>query len=157
MPSKTTRRLFRRSLKRGPLLAGALAALLAAGEAAARTVRIVQAQSLELRRIDEQEIVIISGGEGGEGGGLVELRLDDDVVRAMRVEYNRTRRTLTLVGQATYRSARDGQDLRGENLVVDLGSEQLTGEDVLISDGEIIYTAPSRRSTSSTASAALSP
>ena len=97
-------------------------------------MRIVQAQSLELRRIDEQEIVIISGGPDG---GLVELRVDDDVVRAARVEYNRTRRTLTLVGQATYRTARDGQDLSGENLVVDLAAEQLTGEDVLISDGDI--------------------
>ncbi|MDL2345501.1 hypothetical protein QOL99_15275 [Deinococcus sp. MIMF12] len=138
MPSKTIGRLFghtvRRTLKRGPLLAGALAALLAVGEAAARTVRIVQAQSLELRRIDDQEIVIISGGPDG---GLVELRVDDDVVRAARVEYNRTRRTLTLVGTASYRTARDGQDLRGENLVVDLGSEELTGEDVLISDGDI--------------------
>ncbi|EYB68437.1 hypothetical protein DEIPH_ctg023orf0024 [Deinococcus phoenicis] len=97
-------------------------------------MRIVQAQTLELRRLDDQEIVIITGGAGG---GPVELRVDDDVVRATRVEYNRTRRTLTLIGAATYHTARDNQNLQGENLVVDLAGEQLTGEDVLISDGDI--------------------
>lgn len=135
MASRAVRNLFRRPLRRGAV-AGltVLAGLLALGGAEARTVRIVQAQSLELRRLDSQEIVVISGGADG---GLVELRVDDDVVRARRVEYNRTRRTLTLVGTATYHTARDNQDLRGENLVVDLAEEQLTGEDVLISDGDI--------------------
>ncbi|GAA5514511.1 LPS-assembly protein LptD [Deinococcus carri] len=137
MPSKAGRRgasLGRLLRRRGTLLSlTALLSLAALGEAGARTVRIVQAQTLELRRLDDQEIVIISGGEGGP----VELRVDDDVVRAGRVEYNRTRRTLTLLGAATYHTARDNQDLRGENLVVDLAGEQLTGEDVLISDGDI--------------------
>lgn len=100
------------------------------GAAEARTVRIVSADTLELRQVDGQELVIISGE-------AVELRVDDDVVRARRVEFNRTRRVLTLVGAASYRSARDSQDLRGENLVVELGQEQVTGEDVLISDSQL--------------------
>ncbi|GHG24497.1 hypothetical protein CBQ26_11310 [Deinococcus indicus] len=98
--------------------------------AGARTVRIISADTLELRQVDGQELVIISGE-------AVELRVDDDVVRARRVEFNRTRRVLTLVGAASYRSARDSQDLRGENLVVELGQEQVTGEDVLISDSQL--------------------
>ncbi|ACO45266.1 hypothetical protein DEDE109153_09930 [Deinococcus deserti] len=106
------------------LLAGAM------GAAEARTVRIISADTLELRQVDGQELVIITGES-------VELRVDDDVVRARRVEFNRTRRTLTLVGAARYTTAKDGQDLRGENLVVDLGEEQITGEDVLISDDEL--------------------
>ncbi|WP_102128208.1 hypothetical protein [Deinococcus planocerae] len=138
MSSRAVGRLFRRGgrrLRRGAIVAlAALAGAVALGSAEARTVRIVQAQSLELRRLDDQEIVIITGGEGGE---QVELRVDDDVVRAARVEYNRTRRTLTLVGAATYRTARDGQTLTGENLVVDLAGEQLTGEDVIISDADL--------------------
>ncbi|MEF2280355.1 hypothetical protein V3W47_18835 [Deinococcus sp. YIM 134068] len=137
MPSKAASRLFRRGegRRRGALLAVAsLLGLSALGEAAARTVRIVQAQTLELRRVDEQELVVITGGENG---AQVELRVDEDVVRAVRVEYNRTRRTLTLIGAATYRTAADGQTLTGENLVVDLAGEQLTGEDVLISDADI--------------------
>ncbi|WP_019586370.1 hypothetical protein [Deinococcus apachensis] len=135
MASKTIGNLFRRKVRRGALVAlASLAGLLALGEAGARTVRIVQAQTLELRRVDDQEIVVITGGESG---GTVELRVDDDVVLAQRVEYNRTRRTLTLIGSATYRTAKEGQNLQGENLVVDLGQEQLTGEDVLISDGNL--------------------
>ncbi|GAA0510842.1 hypothetical protein [Deinococcus depolymerans] len=98
--------------------------------AGARTVRIISADTLELRQVDGQELVIITGGN-------VELRVDEDVVRAQRVEFNRTRRVLTLVGAASYRSARDRQDLRGENLVVELGQEQVTGEDVLISDSQL--------------------
>lgn len=99
------------------------------GGAQARTVKIISADTLELRQVDDQELVIITGD--------VELRVDDDVVRARRVEFNRTRRTLTLIGAASYRSAGDGQDLRGENLVVELGQEQVTGEDVLISDSQL--------------------
>ncbi|MDV6375641.1 hypothetical protein ORD21_13660 [Deinococcus sp. ZS9-10] len=100
------------------------------GNAEARTVKIITADTLELRQIDGQELVIISGGN-------VEMRVDDDVVRARRVEYNRTRRTLTLVGAASYRSAADGQNLSGENLVIELGDQQITGQDVLISDADL--------------------
>ena len=74
------------------------------GGAQARTVKIISADTLELRQVDGQELVIITGE-------AVELRVDDDVVRARRVEFNRTRRVLTLVGAASYRSAGDGQDL----------------------------------------------
>ncbi|GGS07774.1 hypothetical protein GCM10008960_37700 [Deinococcus sedimenti] len=104
--------------------------LLALGGAQARTVKIVSADTLELRQVDGQELVVISGEN-------VELRVDDDVVRAKRVEFNRTRRTLTLIGAASYRSAKDGEDIRGENLVVELGKEQVSGEDVLISDARL--------------------
>lgn len=98
--------------------------------AEARTIKIVTAQTLELRNQGGQELVIISGEN-------VEIRVDDDVVKAKRVELNRTRRTLTLVGAATYHTAKDGQDLEGENLVVDLGSEAVTGTDVLVSDADL--------------------
>ncbi|MBZ9751910.1 hypothetical protein K7W42_13700 [Deinococcus sp. HMF7604] len=111
-------------------LVGALLALGLLGGAQARTVKIISADTLELRQVDGQELVIIAGEN-------VELRVDEDVVRAKRVEFNRTRRTLTLVGAASYRSAKDAQDLRGENLVVELGQEQVTGEDVLISDAAL--------------------
>lgn len=119
-----------RALARNAVLAAGLLGAAVLGEAGARTVRIISADTLELRQVDGQELVIISGAN-------VELRVDDDVVRARRVEYNRTRRTLTLVGAARYRSASDGQDLSGENLVVELGDEQITGQDVLISDADL--------------------
>jgi hypothetical protein len=118
----------------GVLLGAALTFAGLLGGAEARTVKIISADTLELRQLDGQELVLISGGQ--ESGG-VELRVDDDIVRALRVEYNRTRRTLTLVGQASYFSASDAQTLTGENLVVDLGTEELTGQDVLISDADL--------------------
>ncbi|ADV68728.1 hypothetical protein [Deinococcus maricopensis] len=105
--------------------------------ASARTVEIVQADRLELRKVDGQEIVVISGER-------VQLKVDDDVINASRVEYNRTRRTLTIVGNGTYLSHPKGptgvtteQVLRGQDLVVDLGTQALTGEDVLVSDAAL--------------------
>ena len=131
MKGTTRSRLGRRATRRARSAALTLALLgLLGGMAGARTVRIITADTLELRNVDDQELVVI-------GGELVELRVDDDVVRATRVEFNRTRRTLTLVGRATYRSAKDGQVMTGENLVVDLGAEQVSGEDVLMSDADL--------------------
>ncbi|MFC6592352.1 hypothetical protein ACFP81_10335 [Deinococcus lacus] len=108
------------------------------GAAEARTVRITEAGALELRRVTvegaEQELVILTAAAGGR----VELRVDDDVVRAQRIEFNRTARTLTLIGEASYYTAKDGQTLGGTDLVVDLKTESLTGEDVLVSDSELL-------------------
>lgn len=112
-------------------LAGLLA--FAAPLAQARTVQIVRADSLELNTVDNQEIVVISGDK-------VELKIDDDVVTASRVEFNRSRRTLMLVGEGSY-DAIDAQGKRqhlsGENLVVHLGSQSLSGEDVIVSDANL--------------------
>ncbi|ANE44312.1 LPS-assembly protein LptD [Deinococcus puniceus] len=130
--SGTVRR--RKNRLAGLLLGAALTFAGLVGGAEARTVKIISADTLELRQLDGQEIVLISGAQ--ESGG-VELRVDDDIVKALRVEYNRTRRTLTLVGKASYFSASDAQTLTGENLVVDLGTEELTGQDVLISDADL--------------------
>lgn len=113
------------------LLAGVL--LLGLGSAQARTVRIIQADNLEMNKVDDQEIVVISGER-------VELHIDDDVVVASRVEFNRTRRTLTLIGNGRYDaidSQGHEQHMVGDNLVVNLGSQALTGEDVIISDSEL--------------------
>ncbi|WP_022800280.1 hypothetical protein [Deinococcus ficus] len=120
-----TSRLARRA--RPLLLAAGLLGAGLFGLAEARTVKIVSADTLELRQVDGQELVVITGE-------IVELRVDDDVVKARRVEYNRTRRTLTLVGAASYYNAAEKQTLTGENLIVSLGDEQISGEDVLISD-----------------------
>ncbi len=122
--------------------------LLGLGSAQARTVRIIQADNLEMNTVDDQDIVVISGER-------VELHIDDDVVVATRVEFNRTHRTLTLVGQGRYDaidSAGNEQHMTGENLVVNLGTQALTGEDVIISDstlqirGEAIERVPGRLS-----------
>ncbi|RTR29403.1 LPS-assembly protein LptD [Deinococcus radiophilus] len=120
-----------RALALGLLAAGGT--LLSSAQAA--TVRIVDAGSLELRRFEDQELVIISADEDSPGG-LVEVELDGETLRARRIEFNRTARTLTLVGGARYASD-EGQDLAGEDLVVDLATNSLTGEDVLVSQGKL--------------------
>lgn len=97
------------------------------GSSNVRMIRIVTADSLELRQIDGQEFVIIAGER-------VELRVGDDVVKAQRVEYNRVQRILTLLGEASYLTAKTNQTLSGDNLVVDLAAKAVSGEDVLISD-----------------------
>ena len=113
------------------LLSGLL--LLGLGSASARTIRIIQAERLELNTVDDQEIVVISGDR-------VELHIDNDVVIASRVEFNRSRRTLTLIGRGRY-DAVDGkgavQQLIGSDLVVNLGNQAVTGEDVILSDSDI--------------------
>lgn len=110
-----------------------LAALSAFALAQARTVEIVSAERLELRKVDGQDLVVISGDP-------VELHIDNDVIKARRVEFNRSRRVLTLVGAGSYLSHPLGADgtpteqlVTGQNIVVDLGSENLAGEDVIVS------------------------
>ena len=126
------------------LLAGLL--LLGLGSASARTIRIIQADRLELNKVDGQEIVVISGER-------VELHVDDDVVIATRVEFNRSRRTLTLIGRGRYDAvnAQGGvQQLVGSDLVVNLGNQAVTGQDVILSDtdleirGEAVERVPGR-------------
>lgn len=101
----------------------------------ARTVEIVEAERLELRRLDGQELIVISGNPA-------RLRVGDDEVSAERVEYNRASRTLTLLGGAQFRTfevgpggTRTPQLLTGEALVVNLGNQNLGGEDVIVSSG----------------------
>lgn len=114
--------------------------------AEARTVKIVEAQTLELRNVDvagldgkmeTQEFIVIAGSR-------VELRLDASTVVATRVEFNKTRRTLTLVGKGKYinvstdkNGVSSSQTLEGENLVVDLTSEGVEGADVLVSTAQL--------------------
>ena len=107
--------------------------LLGLGSAESRTIRIVQADRLELNKVDGQEIVVISGDR-------VELNIDSDVVIATRVEFNRSRRTLTLIGRGRYDSVDSSgavQRLVGSDLVVNLGSEAITGQDVILSDAAL--------------------
>ncbi len=153
-----------RRLWAGLQLALLTAALSPAAEAA--TVKIVDAGSLELRRIDGQEIVVIAAdnaapesqgqqapGKAGAVGdepehigleqsepeqdGLVQLLLDGEPLQAQRIEFNRTARTLTLVGRAQYSTA-EGQTLSGDNLVINLNTSALSGEDVLVGQGRLL-------------------
>ena len=121
--------------RRWAALCAALAAA-ALGGAQAATVRIVDAGTLELRRVAGQEVVVI-GADAASPEHVVAVELDGETLRAQRIEFNRTARTLTLVGGARY-AAKGGQELSGENLVVDLSAGALSGEDVLVSQGKLL-------------------
>ncbi|MFN8508976.1 MAG: hypothetical protein U0Z75_00135 [Deinococcaceae bacterium] len=124
----------------------ALAVLSGFGSVLARTIKIIEAQNLELRNVvvkDEtgreqtQEFIVISGPR-------VELSIDKSTMVAQRIEFNKTQRTLTLVGRGIYTSVSTDKDnkeisqkLEGDDLVVNIGAEDVQGEDVLISTGTL--------------------
>ncbi|GEM49918.1 LPS-assembly protein LptD [Deinococcus cellulosilyticus] len=109
-----------------------------------RTIEIVQAGQLELRNVtlDDgtvQEYIILIGEP-------VELKIDDSVIKADRVEYNKSARELRLIGRAKYITKTKGSDgnstseqtLEGDDLKVDLSIEGVEGEDVFITTQNIL-------------------
>lgn len=122
-------------LRLRPWLTALSLGLTALGTAEAATVKIVDAGALELRRIEGQELVVIAA-DADSPDDLVQVELDGEVLRARRIEFNRTARTLTLVGGARY-ATEDGQNLSGEDMVIDLATNSLSGEDVLVSQGRL--------------------
>jgi hypothetical protein len=102
--------------------------------AEAKTIKILEADRLELRNVvppgggEAQELVIITGNPAI-------IQVDDDELEADRIEYNKTKRTLTIIGNGIYRTKTE--TVAAQDLTVDLETQGLEGEDVLISTKEI--------------------
>jgi hypothetical protein len=102
--------------------------------AEAKTIKILEADRLELRNVippgggETQELVIITGTPAI-------IQVDDDELEADRIEYNKTKRTLTIIGNGIYRTKTE--TVAAQDLTVDLETQGLQGEDVLISTKEI--------------------
>jgi hypothetical protein len=102
--------------------------------AEAKTIKILEADRLELRNVippgggESQELVIITGTPAI-------IQVDDDELEADRIEYNKTKRTLTIIGNGIYRTKTE--TVAAQDLTVDLETQGLQGEDVLISTKEI--------------------
>jgi hypothetical protein len=102
--------------------------------AEAKTIKILEADRLELRNVippgggETQELVIITGAPAI-------IQVDDDELEADRIEYNKTKRTLTIIGNGIYRTK--SETVAAQDLTVDLETQGLQGEDVLISTKEI--------------------
>jgi hypothetical protein len=102
--------------------------------AEAKTIKILEADRLELRNVvppgggEAQELVIITGHPAI-------IQVDDDELEAERIEYNKTKRTLTIIGNGIYRTK--SETVAAQDLTVDLETQGLQGEDVLISTKEI--------------------
>jgi hypothetical protein len=102
--------------------------------AEAKTIKILEADRLELRNVippgggESQELVIITGTPAI-------IQVDDDELEADRIEYNKTKRTLSVIGNGIYRTKTE--TVAGQDFSVDLETQGLDGEDVLISTKEI--------------------
>jgi hypothetical protein len=102
--------------------------------AEAKTIKILEADRLELRNVtppgggENQELVVITGHPAI-------IQVDDDELEAERIEYNKTKRTLTIIGNGIYRTKTE--TIAAQDLTVDLETQGIDGEDVLISTKEI--------------------
>ena len=112
-----------------------LAALIAlfGSNALARTVKIVQASRLELRNVtlpdgSIEEYIIITGRPAV-------VLIDADEVSGERLEYNKTRRKLRVIGNGSFKSKTE--TVAGKDFDVDLETQGLQGADVFISTQDI--------------------
>jgi hypothetical protein len=100
----------------------------------AKTIKILEADRLELRNVtppgggETQELVVITGKPAI-------IQVDDDELEADRIEYNKSKRTLTIIGNGIYRTKTES--FASQDLTVDLETQGLQGEDVLITTKEI--------------------
>ncbi len=119
--------------RRAILLLVALLGCLLAGSAFARKITIVQASRLELRNVTTpdgsiEEYYIITGNPAV-------VRVDDDEIEAQRLEYNKTRRKLRVIGAGTLKSKTE--TVASRDFEVDLETQGLEGSDVFISTADI--------------------
>jgi hypothetical protein len=99
----------------------------------AKKIEILQAERLELRNVTTpdgkvEEYVIITGKPAI-------VRIDKDELEANRIEFNKTRRKLYIVGQGVLRGEKE--TIAGNDFVVDTSDNSLEGVDVLIATSDI--------------------
>ncbi len=99
----------------------------------AKKIEILQAERLELRNVTTpdgkvEEYVIITGKPAI-------VRIEKDELEANRIEFNKTRRKLYIVGQGVLRGEKE--TIAGNDFVVDTSDNSLEGVDVLIATTDI--------------------
>ncbi len=103
------------------------------GLAQARTIEIIQADRLEFRNTDspegvKEEYIVITGHPAI-------VRVDDDEIEANRIEYNKTKRYLQVIGDGVYKSK--NETVAGHDFRISVADQGLQGEDVLIVTKEL--------------------
>ncbi len=101
--------------------------------ALARTVKIVQASKVELRNVTLpdgviEEYIIITGAPAV-------VLIDEDEVSGDRLEYNKSRRKLRVIGNGSFKSKTE--TVAGKDFDVDLETQGLQGADVFIATQDI--------------------
>jgi len=105
---------------------------LAEGEA--RTLRILEADRLELRNEGEEEIIILTGNP-------VRMVRGDDRIEALRVVYNRTQKKLHLLG-AVRLTDQENRVVEAEGLDLDASDDSFEAISVKIQSGQFDLTGP---------------
>ncbi len=110
-----------------------LAIICFSSPAFAKKIEILQAERLELRNVTTpdgkvEEYVIITGRPAI-------VRIDKDELEANRIEFNKTRRKLYIIGQGVLRGEKE--TIAGNDFVVDTSDNSLEGVDVLIATTDI--------------------
>ena len=99
----------------------------------AKKIEIIQAQRLEFRNVTTpdgkiEEYVTITGNPAI-------VRIEKDELEANRIEFNKTKRKLYIVGQGVLRGEKE--TIAGNDFVVDTSDNSLEGVDVLIATTDI--------------------
>lgn len=100
----------------------------------ARTLRIVEADRLELRNEGDEEIIILTGSP-------VRMVRGDDRIEAERVIYNRTRKKLYLLG-AVRLTDKENRVVEAQQLDLDASDDSFEAMSVKIQSGQFDLTGP---------------
>lgn len=122
----------RSSLRTKPLLILAVALLASIGHAA--TLKILDAERMELRNENGEELIVLTGSP-------VKLDRDGELIEASRVIYNRTQKRLMLSGGVRYKD-KQGQVIQAENLDLDTSNESFEAISVKIESGDFYLSGP---------------
>ena len=108
--------------------------LLLCSSAYAANLKIVEAERLELRNENGEELIILVGNP-------VKLDRDGESIEAPRVVYNRTQKRLLLSGGVRYKD-KNGQVIQADQLELDTSDESFEAIEVKIESGDFYLTGP---------------
>ena len=99
-----------------------------------QTLRVLEAERLEIREEGGEEVYVLVGSP-------VRLEREGEALEAQRVVYFRERRLLLLSGKVRYRD-KEGRLIEAEELQVDLGDESFDALEVRIEAKDLLLTGP---------------
>ncbi|MGQ9692077.1 MAG: LPS-assembly protein LptD [Thermaceae bacterium] len=104
------------------------------GPALGATLKVLEADRLELRNEEGEEVYILVGNP-------VRLERDGERLEAGRVVYNRTQGVLLLLEGVRYLD-KEGREIQAESLTLSLGQEAFTALQVRLARGHLLVTGP---------------
>lgn len=108
--------------------------LMALSVAQAATLKVIQADRLELRTENGEELVVLTGNP-------VKMERDGEKIEALRVIYNRTQKRIKLMGQVVL-ADKEGRIVETEELDLSTEDDSFEAIEVRIQTGDITLTGP---------------